>query len=108
MFFNVSREKSRETLKNMGRPGYEAKLVSVDYLSYTCIASYPGLPMFFNVSREKSGRRRPGRSGDVMDAVWAAVSLSPPTRPRNILYSEKLASTVNGTAAQCTSQSVRV
>ena len=26
MFFNVSREKSRETLKNMGRPGYEATI----------------------------------------------------------------------------------
>ena len=46
--------------------------------------------MFFNVSREKSGR--PGRSGDVMDAVWATVSLSPPTRPRNVLHVEKLAS----------------
>ena len=28
------------------------------------LASYPGLPMFFNVAREKSGR--PGRSGDVI------------------------------------------
>ena len=28
MFFNVSRQKSGETLKNMGRPGYEAKLPS--------------------------------------------------------------------------------
>ena len=54
--------------------------------------------MFFNVSREKSGR--PGRSGDVMDAVWAAVSLSPPTRPHNVLHAEKLVSAVNGTAAQ--------
>ena len=44
--------------------------------------------MFFNVSREKSGR--PGRSGDVMDAV----DLSPPTRPRNRLHTEKLARTV--------------
>ena len=48
--------------------------------------------MFFNVSREKSGR--PGRSGDVMDAVWATISLSPSTRPRNVLHAEKLASTV--------------
>ena len=57
--------------------------------------------MLFNVSRKKSGK--PGRSGDVMDAVWDAVSLSPPTRPRNLLHVQKLASTVNGTAAQCTS-----
>ena len=59
------------------------------------LASYPGLPMFFNVSREKSGR--PGRSGDVMDAV----GLSPPTRPRNLLHTEKLAKTaINGTTGQ--------
>ena len=38
--------------------------------------------MFFNVSREKSGR--PGRSGDVMDAV----GLSPPIPPRNLLHAK--------------------
>ena len=70
------------------------------------IASYPGLPIYFNVSREKLGR--PDRSGDVMDAVWDAVSLSLPTCPRNLLHLEKVASTVNGTAAQCASQGVRV
>ena len=43
--------------------------------------------MFFNISREKSGR--PGRSGDVMDTVWAAVNLSPPTSPRNVQHIEK-------------------
>ena len=48
------------------------------------LASYPGLPMFFNISREKSGR--PGQSGDVMDTVWAAVSFSPPTRLRSVLH----------------------
>jgi hypothetical protein len=109
-------------------------------------------PQFFNVARRTGGMS--GRSGDVMDAVWAVVGLSlptrprnilhvekdavwavvglspptcprnilhvekdavwavvglsPPTRPRNILHVEKLASTVNSTAAQCTSQSVRV
>ena len=47
--------------------------------------------MFFNISRKKSGR--PGRSGDVMDAVWDAVSLPLPTRPRNLLHVEKLART---------------
>ena len=26
-----------------------------------------------------------------MDVVWAAVSLSPPTHPRNVLFAEKLA-----------------
>jgi hypothetical protein len=52
---------------------------------------------------EKWGR--PGRSGDVMDAVWAAVGLSPPTRPRNIVHIEKLARAANSTAA---SQSVQV
>ena len=62
--------------------------------------------MLFNVSREKSGKL--GRSGDVMDVVRDAVSLSPPTRPHNLLHVEKLASTVNGTAAQCTSQCVQV
>ena len=56
----------------------------------------------FNVSREKSGR--PGRSGDVMDAV----GLSPPTGPRNRLHTETLARIANGTAGQCTSQGVRV
>ena len=63
-------------------------------------------PCFLNVSREKS--QRPGQSGDVMDVVWDAVSLSLPTRPHNLLDIEKLASTVNGTAAQCTSQGVQV
>ena len=62
--------------------------------------------MFFNVSHEKSGR--PGRSCDVMDMIWDMVSLSPPTRPRNLLHVEKLASTINGTVAQCTSHGVRV
>ena len=52
----------------------------------------------FNDSCENSGRL--GRSGDIMDAVWAVVSLTPPTLPRNILHAEKLASTVNGTVAQ--------
>ena len=47
--------------------------------------------MFFNISHKKSGR--PGRSGDVMDAVWDTVSLSLPTRPRNLLHVEKLART---------------
>ena len=50
--------------------------------------------MFFNVSCEKLGR--PGRFGDVMNAV----SLSLPTRPRNLLHIETLASTVNSTAVQ--------
>ena len=45
--------------------------------------------MFFNVSREKSGR--PGRAGDVMDVVWDVVGLSLPTHPRNLLHTEKLA-----------------
>ena len=62
--------------------------------------------MFFNVSREKSGR--PGRSGDVMDAIWDTVSLSPPTHPCKFLHVEKLASTVNGTAAQHISHGIRV
>ena len=38
------------------------------------VASYPGLPMFFNVSHEKSGK--PGRLSDVMrhvDTIWDAV-----------------------------------
>ena len=55
------------------------------------LASYPGLPMFFNISRKKLGR--PGRSGDVMDVVWDAVSSSLPTHPRNLLHIEKLART---------------
>ena len=54
--------------------------------------------MFFNISHKKLGR--PNRSGDVVDAV----SFSLPTRLRNLLHVEKLASTVNGTAAQCISQ----
>ena len=48
------------------------------------LASYPGLPMFFNVSHEKSGR--PGRSGDVIGRGLGRGCISPPTRPRNILH----------------------
>ena len=44
--------------------------------------------MFFNVSREKSGR--PGRSGDVI----GRGCVSPPTRPHNLLHVQTLASTV--------------
>ena len=68
----------------------------------TGVSLIPGLPMFFNISHGKLGR--PGQSGDVMDVG----SLSPPIRPCNLVHVEKLASTVNGTAAQCTSQGIRV
>ena len=40
--------------------------------------------MFFNVSREKSGR--PGRSGDVIGRGLGRGCVSPPTRPRNLLH----------------------
>ena len=46
----------------------------------------------FPCSREKLGS--PGRSGDVMDTIWAAVSLSLPTYPRSVLHTEKLARTM--------------
>ena len=39
------------------------------------IASYPGLPMFFNVAREKLGR--PGRSDDVIGRGYVYPSYSP-------------------------------
>jgi hypothetical protein len=55
---------------------------------------------------EKGGRS--GRSGHVIGRGLGRSCASPPTRPRNILHVEKLASTVNSTAAQCTSQSIRV
>ena len=48
--------------------------------------------MFFNISREKLGS--PGQSGDVIDAVWATVSLSLPTHPRRVLHIDKLARTM--------------
>ena len=38
--------------------------------------------MFFNVSREKSGSGRPGRSGDVI----GRGCVSPPIHPRNLLH----------------------
>ena len=49
-----------------------------------CVASYPGLPMFFNVSREKSGR--PGRFYYVVMTYWTrfgprlAISAYSPTQ----------------------------
>ena len=48
--------------------------------------------MFFNVTREKSGR--PGRSGDVIGRGLGRGCVSPPTRPHNLLQVQKLASTV--------------
>ena len=73
----------RGFIQGVGKGGYPACSPPPQGMRlHTCnsIASSPGLPMFFNVTREKLGR--PGRFCDVI----CHGSLSPPTRPRNHVH----------------------
>ena len=56
-------------------PPRECKQLHAVELVWLEVASYPGLPMFFNVAREKSGR--PGRSGDVIRRGYVYPAYSP-------------------------------